>query len=163
MRVYLLAGVLTFVRAACTLPGVTRIALIGSLTSDKPNPKDADMLVTVADDMDLGPLAMLGRKLKGYAQQRNLGADIFLVNPDGVYLGRICHWKECYPGRRMSCDALHCGWRQYLHDDLPVMTLRSSVIAAPPIVLWPSVHVRGYVPVDVREHVIVPLSQEPSA
>jgi hypothetical protein len=162
MRVYLLAGVLAFVRAACTLPGVTRIALIGSLTSGKPNPKDADMLVTVADDMDLGPLATLGRKLKGYAQQRNLGADIFLVNPDGVYLGRICHWKECYPGIRMSCNALHCGWRQYLHDDLQVLTLRLAVIAAPRIELWPSVNVRGHVPSDVREQLLVPLSQEPT-
>jgi len=62
-RARLLAEVLEFTRAASKLPGVQRIALIGSLTIEEPDPKDADMLVTVADDTDLEPLATLGRKL----------------------------------------------------------------------------------------------------
>lgn len=37
-RVRLVAEVLAFVRAACQLPGVVRIALIGSLATDKPDP-----------------------------------------------------------------------------------------------------------------------------
>ena len=51
------------------------------------------------------------------AQSQN-GGDIFLAGPKGNYLGRTCHWKNCGPGIRMSCDALHCGQRHYLHDDL---------------------------------------------
>ena len=47
MRDRLLVGVRAFVHAARQLPGITRIALIGSLTTTKPDPKDADLLVTV--------------------------------------------------------------------------------------------------------------------
>jgi len=81
------------VRAASRLPGVLRIALIGSLTTDEPDPKDADLLVTVADDADLAPLATLGRKLQGHAQSFNRGGEVFLADPRGNYLGRTCPWK----------------------------------------------------------------------
>ena len=43
------------------LPGVLRIALVGSLTTPKPLPKDADVLVTIEDGLDLAPLAAKGR------------------------------------------------------------------------------------------------------
>jgi hypothetical protein len=36
-----------FVRSARSTPGVLRIALLGSLATDKPMPKDADVLVTI--------------------------------------------------------------------------------------------------------------------
>jgi hypothetical protein len=42
-----------------------RIALLGSLATEKPVPKDADVLVTIDAAMDLGPLARLGRGLQG--------------------------------------------------------------------------------------------------
>jgi hypothetical protein len=72
-RPRLLDAVLAFVRAARSMPGVLRIALIGSLATDKPVPKDADVLVTIDTDMDLAPLARLGRRLQGRAQTINLG------------------------------------------------------------------------------------------
>ena len=50
LREFLLREVLRFVRTASTIPGVTRIALVGSLATMKPNPKDADVLVSIADD-----------------------------------------------------------------------------------------------------------------
>jgi hypothetical protein len=50
-RARLIAEVLPFVRAASGLPGVLRIALIGSLTTDEPNPKDVDVLATVWDSI----------------------------------------------------------------------------------------------------------------
>ena len=37
-RPHLLAAVLGFVREASSLPGVLRIALVGSLATDKPDP-----------------------------------------------------------------------------------------------------------------------------
>jgi hypothetical protein len=46
-RRHLLRAVLAFVREARSLPGVLRIALLGSLATDKPVPKDADVLVTI--------------------------------------------------------------------------------------------------------------------
>ena len=46
-RRHLLSVVLAFVRAARSSPGVLWIALLGSLATDKPVPKDADVLVTI--------------------------------------------------------------------------------------------------------------------
>lgn len=149
-RELLIGEALSFARAARQLPGVIRIALLGSLTTPEPDPKDADLLVTVANDADLVPLAALGRRLMGHAQNRNLGADVFLADPDGNYLGRTCPWRECRPDKRQSCDALHCGHRAYLHDDLASIKLSRSLIAAPPVELWPALKVRGKIPTDLE-------------
>lgn len=157
IRAHLLGGALLFVRAAGALPGVSRIALLGSLATVKANPKDIDLLVTVADDADLTLLAALGRKLQGHAQGRNASADIFLANPRGDYIGRTCHWKVCRPGVRMSCDVLHCGRRPYLHDDLQEITLKRELVAHPPIVLWPQVSARLAPPADVEAILLAPL------
>jgi hypothetical protein len=64
-----------------------RIALLGSLATEKPVPKDADVLVTIDTAMDLDPVARLGRRLQGAAQTINLGADIFLANAAGATWG----------------------------------------------------------------------------
>src|SRR5271169_4373021 len=64
-RPALLAAVVSFVRTARDYPGVLRIALLGSLATDKPIPKDADVLVTIEGSMDLTKLARAGRQLKG--------------------------------------------------------------------------------------------------
>jgi hypothetical protein len=162
IRAHLLAGVLAFTQAACRLPGVRRIALIGSLATDKPDPRDVDVLVTVADDVDLTLLAAQGRKLLGHAQSRYRGADILLANPGGDYLGRLCASKQCGPGARASCDALHCGRRLYLHDDLHTIRLPSSLIVAPPIELWPQVITRVTPPEDVEAGLLAPLRQKQS-
>jgi hypothetical protein len=157
IRSCLIAEVLSFARAVRELPGVLRIALIGSLTADELDPKDADLLVTVTDDADLEALATLGRKLAGHAQSFNRGADVFLAGPQGNYLGRTCPWRECGPGIRSSCDALHCGRRPYLHDDLNTIKLARNLIDEPPIELWPKVAARVPLPQDVELALIVPL------
>ena len=157
IRENLLAEVQRFIEHARDCPGVRRIALIGSLTTDKDNPKDADVLVTVDDDADLTPLATAGRRLKGHAQSRNKGADIFLADPAGNYIGRICHWRECYPGKRMSCDARHCGRRPYLHDDLDDVMLNASLIKAPPLELCPKIVRRVELPRDVETQLVQPI------
>ena len=135
-------------RDARDCPGVLRIALVGSLTTTKANPKDADVLVTIDGAMDLSKLARAGRRLKGSAQTINLGADIFLADEGGRYLGRICHYRECRP--RRACLAEHCGSRESLNDDLHVVTLSNELIAAPPVDLWPKVVRRVMVPPDVE-------------
>jgi hypothetical protein len=150
IRAFLLSQVLEFVGRACTCPGVTRISLVGSLTTSKPNPKDADVLVTVDDEADLMALAAAGRRLKGRAQSHSAGADIFLADPSGRYIGRTCHWRECWFGKRISCDAQHCGRRHFLHDDLWVIKLDSVLVKNPPIDLWPTVVRRVQVPEDVE-------------
>ena len=147
-RAHLLEAVLAFVLNAKKVSGVLRIAMIGSLATSKPVPKDADVLVTIDANMDLAPLAQLGRRLKGRAQNINLGADIFLANASNQYLGRICHYRECHP--RMACRALHCGAREHLNDDLQVVTLSETLIGAPTIELWPQVSARGAVPADTE-------------
>jgi hypothetical protein len=157
----LIAEVLAFVRAAAGMPGVLRIALIGSLTTGEPNPKDADVLVTVADEADLASLAGLGRNLQGHAQGFNRGGEVFLAGPRGDYLGRTCPWKQCGPGIRASCDALHCGRRLYLHDDLAAIHLSGDLIAAPPVELWPEIIARIPVPEDVEQLLLLPLRGQP--
>ncbi|HUP59663.1 MAG TPA: UPF0158 family protein [Thermoanaerobaculia bacterium] len=148
-RHHLLAGAVAFVDRVKRISGVTRIALIGSIATPKREPNDIDLLVTIATNTIARDIAAAGRKLKGHAQQLNRGADIFLTDPAGTYLGRTCPWRECAPGIRMSCEAQHCG--TYLYDDLHVITLRPETIATPPLELWPKVVVRQEVPEDVRE------------
>jgi len=160
IRTRLFNEVLFFVRKARQLPGVMRIALIGSLATEKPNPKDADLLVWVADEMDLAPLAKLGRQIQGHAQGFNRGADVFLVDPRGRYLGRTCPWKRCGPGIRISCDALHCGRRPYLHDDLGAIQLSGELIAAPAVDLWPKIQARVPIPQDVERDLLAVLRDE---
>jgi hypothetical protein len=150
--------VLEFVRSVAGTPGIRQIALIGSLTTPKETPKDADLLVTIEDGLDLTHLARHGRRLQGQAQSIGHGADIFLLSQAGEYLGRICHWKECRPGIRLSCDALHCGAREFLHDDLEDVRLTGSVTEAPPLDLWPHLQVRGVIAPDVLSGLVEPLA-----
>jgi hypothetical protein len=150
VRGKLLDAALWFVRSAAELPGVRRIALIGSITTGRSSPKDVDLLVYVTDDLNLTALAGLGRRLKGRLLSHSRGADVFLADERGRYIGRTCSWKVCGPGIRASCDALHCGRRPYLHDDLKTVRLADALTAAPPLELWPAVVRTCTVPADVE-------------
>jgi predicted nucleotidyltransferase len=101
----LLGGLRRFVAGASQVSGVRRISLVGSIVTAKPDPKDIDVLVIVADDADLAPLAMHAQRLQGHAQSFNRRADVFLADERGKYIGRTCRWKDCRPGLRQSCDA----------------------------------------------------------
>ena len=149
-RSELLAAAVSFVRAVRAIPGVRQISLVGSIATSRANPKDIDFLIRITDDMDVAVLARHGRRLQGRAQQCNRGADIFLADERGQYLGRTCHWKECRPGVRMACDARHCGRRPHLHDDLDDVALSATVVAEPPVTLWPEVIRRVALPADVE-------------
>jgi hypothetical protein len=107
--------------------------------------------------MDLGELARAGRRLKGSAQTINLGADIFLADVTGRYLGRICQYRECHP--RVACLAQHCGRLEHLNDDLHVVTLPKELLAAPPVDLWPKVTRRVTVPADVEALLLTELER----
>jgi len=87
MREQLLSHLPWFVSAVTKLSGIRRVALLGSITTNKKDPKDIDFLVVVDDNAELEPLARLGRKIKGRAQQMNRGADIFLADTQGKYIG----------------------------------------------------------------------------
>ncbi len=150
-RQQLLSFAIEFVQTIMNLNGVTRIAMIGSLTTNKPDPKDADFLVTVENDLDLSRLAKAGRRLQGRAQSLNRGGEVFLANPDDQYIGRLCPWKECGPGIRSSCDALHCGRRLYLHDDFGSIQLADELIKKPPLEIWPNYKARVEIPKDLAD------------
>jgi hypothetical protein len=130
---------------------------MGSLVTSKAIPKGADVLVTIDNTMDLDELARAGRRLKGSAQTINLGADIFLADATGCYLGRICQYRECHP--RVACLAQHCGRRAHLNDDLHVVRLSKELLAAPPIDLWPDVVPRVKVPPDVEALLLTELER----
>lgn len=145
-REVLIDAVAKFTAAASQVPGVSRIALIGSLTTPKPNPKDADVLVYIERNADIARLAALGRKLKGQCQQFNLGADIFLASSEGEYPGRTCSYRECHP--RSSCRGSNCGAGKYVCNDLRVVTLSPHLIAEPPLEMWPQRVARCDLPPD---------------
>jgi predicted nucleotidyltransferase len=167
-RSELLEAAVRFVGAAAHVPGVRSISLLGSIVTDRPDPKDIDVLVLISDETDVAQLATYARRLQGRAQQCNRGADVFLADPDGNYLGRTCHWKDCRPGVRVACDALHCGRRPHLHDDLDDVRLAERTIDAPPVTVWPRIVRRCALPADV-EHALTQLNTpsdpalEPSA
>ena len=154
----LLLAVLSFVRAAEAWPGVRRVSLLGSIVTAKAIPKDIDVLVAIDAEMELSKLARAGRRLKGSAQTINLGADIFLADATDRYLGRICHYRECYP--RTLCLAQHCGHRDHLNDDLHIVTLSQEMISSPPVDLWPKVVRRVTVPPDVESILLTKLERE---
>ena len=80
-REQLLEGLRRFVVSARQIGGVRRIAVLGSIVTTKPDPKDIDVLVAVADDADLTPLATCSRRLPQNEQRRfsrsspNMGMD----------------------------------------------------------------------------------------
>jgi len=154
----LLLGVYSFVRAARVCPGVRRISLLGSLVTSKAIPKDVDLLLVIDRMMDLTELARAGRRLIGSAQTINLGADIFLADVTGHYLGRVCHYRECHP--RAACLAQHCGQTEHLNDDLQVVILSKDLLASPPVDLWPKVVRRLSVPTDVEKILLTDLERD---
>lgn len=154
----LLLAVLFFVRAAKACPGVRRVSLMGSIVTVKAMPKDIDVLVTIDAEMELSNLVRAGRRLKGSAQTTNLGADIFLAAATDRYLGRICHYRECYP--RALCPAQHCGQRDHLNDDLHIVTLSQELISSAPVDLWPKVVRRVTVPPDIESILLTKLERE---
>ncbi len=162
IRATLLGLTREFVLDARRTPGVLRIALLGSLLTAKPRPKDADVLVTIADSINLGALAKLGRRLKGSAQGTlNSGADVFLANQSAQYLGRICHYRQCHP--RVLCHARHCGAVPHLADDLDVVNLSPELVVAPPLEVFPEIVARVPIPSDVERLLVAPIRQSGAA
>ena len=90
----LLDATIQFITSIVEVPGVQSVSLLGSIVTDRPDPKDIDLLLTIADDTDVSVVAAHARRLQGRAQQLNRGADVFLADERGTYLGRTCHWKE---------------------------------------------------------------------
>ena len=150
-RQELIDGLLRFVASVRQISGVRRIAVLGSIVTAKPDPKDIDVLVVIDDDVDLAQLATCSRRLQGHAQSFNRGADVFLADERSTYIGRTCRWKDCRPGVRQSCDALHCGRRPYLHDDLDAIRLNRTLVLSPPVTLWPYIDRHGRLPDDIEE------------
>lgn len=157
-RDYLISAALDFAGKASHLEGVIQIALIGSLTTNKAKPKDADVLVTIKESVDMEKLAELGRKFKGRTQNINCGADIFLINAIGKYLGRTCSWRECRPGIRMACQAMNCGRVAYLYDDLQIIKLSKELTANPPLIIYPEIIIKNKLPKDLMNQVEQKLS-----
>jgi predicted nucleotidyltransferase len=160
VRLSLLRLVQTFTLATRWVPGVTRIALVGSLATSKADPKDVDLLVSMEVGAALAPLALHARRLRGAAQSLGKGTDVFLASPIGECLGRVCEWRDCRPGVRLRCDALHCGKQAYLHDDLEIVRLPPSLIRDPPVILWPEVRYGPPVPLDMAQELLGPLRGE---
>jgi len=152
-RDQLISAALDFCQSVAALPGVERVAFIGSICTEKREPKDVDLLLTISPEVDMDQLAKLGRQLKGKTQRINRGADVFLSNSGGEYIGRTCHWRECRPGIRMACEALNCGRMQYLYDDLQNIEIGRYQIANPPLIVHPNVVVNTPIASDLMNEI----------
>jgi hypothetical protein len=151
LRRQLLALASEFVFGVRAVPGVERVALLGSMLTEKAQPKDIDLLLTIGDACDLSLLAPRARRLSGRAQSLGAGADVFLAGAGGRYLGRICLWRVCQAGVRVACDANHCGRRRYLHDDLRTISLPEALTTEPPLEIFPIRIARVQIPADVAD------------
>ncbi len=154
MRTLLLREMAEVVCALKRAPGVTRIAMIGSLATTVETPRDADLLVSVDNEVNLATLARLGRRWRAFVQSLHCSGDIFLADNRENYLGRTCPWKDCGLDHNPHCDARHCGRRHYLHDDLNTIRLSRQVTLTPPVELWPEIVLRVPVPQDVTDILI---------
>ena len=105
-RAPLLQAVLRFVLEARVCHGVLRIALVGSLATAKPLPKDTDVLVTIEDGLDLGLLARAARRLKGTAQQMNLCRGHFSRRRTAAVFGPHLRLSQVPSAGRMPSAAL---------------------------------------------------------
>jgi hypothetical protein len=76
-RAELLAAAAEFVARIVNIRGARSVALLGSITIEKRNPKDIDLLVTIEADADVSVLAKHARQPEGTTQQFNRGADGF--------------------------------------------------------------------------------------
>jgi hypothetical protein len=128
---------------------VLRIALIGSITTTKPKPRDVDVIVTISEDLSIQSLAALGRKLLG--KQVSVGdasgADVFLATQDHDYLGRTCSYRECHP--RVRCRGTQYNG-SYINNDFQVLRLKKELIQSPPVEVFPEVLVRKSLPDDLQ-------------
>lgn len=155
-RSRLLDAAFWFVGEAKKLADVLRIALVGSICTNKPNPKDVDLLVTIQPGADLKPLARLARGLQGHIQRGRLGCDVFLVE-NARYIGRTCRYREPWLRRVCAMTGLQCDQkRDFLCDTSCNFTLSAEVIRNPPLVLWPEIEVRAPLPEDVRRRFGLP-------
>lgn len=139
----------TFVRRIVLVHGVERIALVGSITTDKTKPKDIDFLLTVSVDIDMKAVAMEGRKLKGFLQGHASGADVFLCNANHQYIGRTCGYRECH--WRAACEGTDCRPGSWLNTDFHLVKLDPDLCKNPPVVIWPVQRVAVPVPEDVAQ------------
>lgn len=149
VRAFLITESFRFIDRVISLPGVKRVALLGSIVIPIADSKDVDILIAIDNDTDLTALATVARRLIGIVQGKNKGADIFLANPAGEYIGRVCHWRSCGPQFRSTCDAWNCGVRPYLLDDFGDIRLNSHLVKEPPLEIWPTLIYRQKVADDL--------------
>ena len=148
----LLLAVCSFVRAARICPGVLRIALIGSLVTNKPIPKDADVLVTIDDTTDLTGLARAASAPQGVCS-----------NHQPSSLMRLGVTSDAFASIASAIRAWHAS--PSIADAAPtstmthVVTLSKELLAAPPIDLWPDVVRRLKVPPDVEALLLTELER----
>jgi len=139
-----------FFNRAIKLESITRIALIGSICTDKQHPKDIDILLTIKPDADISSISKLKRQMSGRSQRGLLGADIFLME-EGSYIGRPCRFREPHPRVGCAQDGLRCDFdRPFLCDTSNSFELKNEVITSPPIILYPRLLAARKIPADIQ-------------
>jgi hypothetical protein len=168
-REQFLKGALDYVRALQQVHIVRSIALFGSLTTEKPDPKDVDLLIVLTDTVKLERLpkgnwvglddqatfdalvslnqTARGEKRRQLMQRKYQQIDeLFVATSQYQYIGRLSLDYDSFPLRRDD-GAIN-------PKPLEILFRSSSMN------LWPSIQLSGQCPQDVFEHLIRALQED---
>jgi predicted nucleotidyltransferase len=150
-RSVLLGAAKWLVDAVVNCHEIKKVALCGSICTNKEHPKDLDVLIYLKSDADIKPVAALKRKLQGQISRGRLGADVFLIEDD-KYIGRACYYKE--PWCRVVCSnaGLRCDLKRlHLCDTSRTVTLKQELVDNPPVTIFPEFSTIVQLPQDLKE------------
>src|SRR5438128_8757461 len=157
-REQFLVGALGYVRALRAISIVESITLFGSLTTEKPDPKDVDLLIVLVETIKLRRLekgALDGSKAafdelvflnkaaraEKYKQRQRQIADLFVATSQYEYIGDLSLDYDKDPLKRY-----------YEPMNLPEVLSKSF-----PIKLWPEIELSTKTPQDVLQCLVRPL------
>ena len=86
------------------LSSVLEIVIAGSVAGADPYPNDLDIAIIVDSLDELVLVSKYARQMSKYYH----GWEVFLLNKSLLYLGRICHRRQC-PSQSVDCCVPGCG------------------------------------------------------
>jgi len=93
-----------FALKASKFKSMLEIAIAGSVAGGDSYPGDLDVSIVVDSLDELDKISKYARQMSGYYH----GWEVFLFDKNLLYLGRVCHRREC-PSQSVDCYVPECG------------------------------------------------------
>jgi hypothetical protein len=106
----MLEGVEQFAEKLRRCSSVIEVGLAGSLASDDEYPNDIDAVVFLDQFDELSAIARSARQMAPVSASW----EVVVFTGDLRYLGRVCHYKECW--RRAACGDKRCGTYPHIYE-----------------------------------------------